>query len=141
MNSDLISRSELKKAFEKVYPLSTNEMGVVVNKRIYDIIDNAPSVYDNPYSDGREDGYIEGYEEAKRECERPTGEWIPVNERLPEVYKKVLVSDVFGVYIGEFIDAEENWGGKHFINEHGMQSKSVVAWQPLPEPYQKGGAE
>ncbi len=76
MNNDLISREALKKEFEKVYPLSTNEMGVVVNKRIYDIIDNAPSVYDNPYSDGREDGYIEGYEEAKRESERPQGEWI-----------------------------------------------------------------
>jgi hypothetical protein len=44
MNNDLISREALKKAFKKVYPLSTNEMGGVVNKRIYDIIDNAPTV-------------------------------------------------------------------------------------------------
>jgi len=44
MNNDLISRSELIKAFEKVYPLATNEMGGVVNKQIYDIIDNAPTV-------------------------------------------------------------------------------------------------
>lgn len=41
---DTISREALKKAFEKVYPLATNEMGGVVNKRIYDIIDNAPAV-------------------------------------------------------------------------------------------------
>lgn len=41
---DLISRSELKKAFEKIYPLATNEMGGVANKRIYEIIDNAPTV-------------------------------------------------------------------------------------------------
>ncbi len=41
---DLISREALRKEFEKVYPLSTNEMGVVVNKRIYDIIDSIPAV-------------------------------------------------------------------------------------------------
>lgn len=44
MNNDLISREALKEAFEKVYPLSVNEMGGIVNKRIYDIIDNAPAV-------------------------------------------------------------------------------------------------
>ena len=63
--------------------------------------------------------------------------WIPVSERLPEEYKRVIVSDVFGIYIGEFIDAEENWGGKNFINEHGMRSKSAKAWMPLPEPYRE----
>lgn len=61
--------------------------------------------------------------------------WIPVSERLPDEYKRVIVSDVFGIYIGEFVDSEENWGGKHFINVHGMHSKSVAAWMPLPEQY------
>ena len=63
--------------------------------------------------------------------------WIPCSERLPEEGRKVLVTDIFGVYVGEFIDAEENWGGEHFVNEHGMQSKSVIAWMPLPEPYKE----
>lgn len=31
-------------AFEKVYPLATNEMGGAVNKRIYDIINSIPVV-------------------------------------------------------------------------------------------------
>lgn len=48
MNNDLISRSELKKAFEEVYPLVTNEMGGVANKRIYEIIDNSPTVEKRP---------------------------------------------------------------------------------------------
>jgi flagellar biosynthesis/type III secretory pathway protein FliH len=43
--------------------------GAYTSKGVREIIDNAPAVYDNPYSDGKEDGYIEGYEEAKRECE------------------------------------------------------------------------
>lgn len=45
-SGDLISRDALKKEFEKVYPLTTNEMGGIVNKRSYDIIDNAPTVSD-----------------------------------------------------------------------------------------------
>lgn len=43
--SRLIDADALKKDFEKVYPLSTNEMGGVINKRIYELIDNAPTIY------------------------------------------------------------------------------------------------
>lgn len=71
----------------------------------------------------------------------PFPTWIPVSARMPEEHKRVIVSDVFGVYIGEFIDAGESWGGKHFINEHGMHSKSVKAWMPLPEPYKEAEDE
>lgn len=70
MNNDLISREALKKEFEKVYPLSVNEMGGVVNKRIYDIIDNAPTV-EYPFY---QEAYQTGYEEGKND--RPQGEWI-----------------------------------------------------------------
>ncbi len=59
MSNDLISREALKKAFEKVYPLSVNEMGGVVNKQIYDIINNAPTVSDR-YDEGYADGYFDG---------------------------------------------------------------------------------
>lgn len=48
MNNDLISREALKKAFEEVYPLATNEIGGVANKRIYELIDNAPTVEERP---------------------------------------------------------------------------------------------
>ena len=72
MNSDLISREALKKEFEKIYPLATNEMGGVVNKQIYDIIDNAPTV---PLPDFK-DGYKQAIIDGKTNFSRPTGEWI-----------------------------------------------------------------
>lgn len=77
MKNDLISREALKEVFEKVYPLSTNEMGGVVNKRIYDIIDNAPTV--DTYT-------IEDIKEVQEKylilgaklAQRPVGEWIAI---------------------------------------------------------------
>lgn len=57
--SRCIDADALKEAFEEVYPLATNEMGGAVNKRIYDIIDNAPTVE-----------------------ERPKGKWIEVDNGL-----------------------------------------------------------
>lgn len=86
MNSDLISRDALKKAFEKVYPLSTNEMGGVVNKRIYEIIYNAPTV--EPVKQCKYCKHC-GNEDHCSNChsdhslfeyyERPQGEWIDYN--------------------------------------------------------------
>ena len=80
MNNDLISREALLKAMEKErqYLLERGQTGAehILVHHCLPLIDNAPAVYDNPYSDGREDGYIEGYEEAKRESERPQGEWV-----------------------------------------------------------------
>lgn len=71
-NDDLISREALKNDFEKIYPLATNEMGGVVNKQIYDIIDNAPTVEQNWRF-----YYDHGYAQAKREMtKQPTGEWL-----------------------------------------------------------------
>lgn len=58
----LIDANALKKQFEEVYPLSTNEMGCIINKGIYEIIDNAPTL---PNPCGNPCNFI-----------RPTGKWI-----------------------------------------------------------------
>ena len=64
-------------------------------------------------------------------------EWVPVSERLPEeTLNSVIGWDayrercVFVQYIGG-----------HFQITGRAESFNIVAWQPLPEPYQKGGAE
>lgn len=71
-----------------------------------------------------------------RKTPRPQGEWIPVSERLPEVGVQVLCSNEYGSVFTSAITAIHESGrpkfGKHY---------SVIAWQPLPEPYENGGAE
>ena len=72
-----IDADALKKEFEKIYPLATNEMGGVVNKQIYDIIDNAPTVSFMISPD-----YVTELQNLNKELikqleevEQPTGEW------------------------------------------------------------------
>ena len=77
-SGDCISRSELKKAFEEVYPLATNEMGGVANKQIYDIINNAQTLRVPTLDDLQgeyEKGLDDGYDSAKERLARPKGEW------------------------------------------------------------------
>jgi len=158
---DLISRSELKKAIEQGEGFSWDSLGkddLCVRKKY---IDNAPTVepFEPDYvgaervkarQRGYEEGYHNGMEIGKTLNPKiKQGEWVSVNERLPEDRNLVLVTaywhDTYQVmqasYFGE---GEKNgwwcvpWNncGKHMRND-----LHVIAWQPLPEPYKKGGAE
>lgn len=83
--------------------------------------------------------------------ERPTGEWIPVVERLPKYNKTVLISvkqkgkenNVFTAQrrkrfktpdIFESCMDDDGWWDFRIAawNEH-----EVLAWMPLPEPYKE----
>ena len=60
------------------------------------------------------------------------GEWIPVSERLPKAYQKILVTY-----------EEIHWANEPMTYSVKLISfggiVDFIAWQPLPEPYQKGG--
>lgn len=64
--------------------------------------------------------------------ERDPG-WIPVSERLPAVMGDYLVSDAYGHVHVMFCTPhlESPWG----ISEHDQRFFPVVAWMPLPIPY------
>ena len=64
---------------------------------------------------------------------RPQGEWIPVSERWPSFSGLYLVSVDDLVTVAHFT-------GVCFINRRGLMI-DVSAWQELPEPYKKDGAD
>lgn len=75
---------------------------------------------------------------------QPKQQWIPVSERLPEDFQRVLVTIVN--YEGDKVIrvAEyHNWKGAFQIKENHEQwkvgEKGLLAWMPLPETYREKG--
>ena len=130
MNSDLISRGELKKAFAESNHIfeTTSCLDVIEMLAVYEIIDNAPTV---EYT--FEEAFQRTVCENKLYCPaRPQGEWIPVSERLPEKEGFYLVF----LENGEMAVAHSDG----IIANHNFEPK-MLAWRPLPEPYKEGGTE
>ena len=90
-------------------------------------------------------------------ADRPQGEWIPCSERLPNEGEVVLVcmrieshkaeweeqrSIEFGRISSDRYDF--NGTGWEWLNESGADywqadwNNSILAWMPLPKPYEKG---
>lgn len=97
---------------------------------------------------GERIAFLDAIEIVKQESAEYNNGWIPCSERLPEVeinpvtndyvrynvtYKNGDVSDVRYYAYGEAS------GGKHWLNGGRIMDEYVIAWKPLPEPYQPKG--
>ena len=77
---------------------------------------------------------------VKQEAEKYNNGWIPCSEKLPELRKDVLVTVKYTGSMGMHgywiktghMEAENDWWGDCAGGE-------VIAWQPLPQPYQPKG--
>ena len=160
MNNDLISREALKEVINDLFRSGEYDCASVLKA-----IDNATAVdisgseyfpYRTAYFNGVRDG---------RATARPQGEWIPVGERLPndlepvnitwinhdpEPYYKEIKDKPFTA-TGVYFNGQWYWWStlctdtlaeySHNFDDVIDTSIEVVAWQPLPEPYKKDGAE
>lgn len=61
--------------------------------------------------------------------------WIPVEERLPEENTNVIACFAHGTV------TEMYFYDGIFHGVYDYTTKVIIAWQPLPEPYQKGESE
>lgn len=132
MNNDLISREALKKKFDEYIKANPNISGVFELGKF--IIDTAPTVdIKDEIAGAYNEGYMCGNKEEKA---RLQGEWIPVSDKLPEEGKSVLVclqtQGGMSQYVSERFN-EKYWSA--------LGGRTPLAWQPLPEPYKKGGAK
>lgn len=62
--------------------------------------------------------------------------WIPCSERLPEEYGEYLVCNKYEVY-GLGFPKKDNYGNVYVETDSEIITE-VVAWMPLPEPYEQG---
>ena len=92
------------------------------------------------YSAERVSAFSRAIEIVKQEAEQYNNGWIPVSEKLPEDFETYLVTNV------------DSYGQRHTYKgwdgvEHNIwhmegnseRKMNVVAWQPLPQPYQQKG--
>lgn len=95
---DVVSR---KKVLNTLFYNSDNNCEVVLNKELQDRIKSLPPV-------------------------KPTQNWIPCSERLPEDGQRVLVTQTF-------VERNVVYATRFPFDK--TKGKYIIAWQPLPEPY------
>lgn len=83
-------------------------------------------------------GQYETCEYTLAKNDRPHGEWIPCSERLPEEHGYYLVQ-TDGSH-NDVIDIAEYGMYKKLVWGWNKASE-VIAWMPLPDPYNGGEAE
>ena len=121
----------MQEVFEKIIM----QLGIRVEKSEKKEMD-AKYFEDAQIYKGERIAFGDAIEIVKQEAEKYNNGWIPCSERMPEKYNRVLAhTDAGGYYI-----AHVNGCGKFVCTAECVstviENSDVIAWQPLPDPYQ-----
>lgn len=131
----------MNKAFEKIVERIDEELRKS-EERYYRYLDdsNLPCMFDkSDIEEKRVDTIKEMLEIVKEVAEEYNGGWIPCSERLPEEYGEYLVwwTDITRGQYYEIVEYEPDNGWIGEIPQAFEGKYSVIAWQPLPEPFKE----
>jgi hypothetical protein len=79
-------------------------------------------------------GIISALQSIIEELSSAQPEWIPCSERLPKQGQEVICQCRANIIKVLKLDANSDW---YQDAEHSYMSGFVIAWMPLPEPYNK----
>ena len=124
----------MQEVFEKII----KKLGIRAEKSEKKEMDAEHFEYAQMYK-GERIAFGDAIEIVKQEAEKYNNGWIPCSERMPEKYNRVLAhTDAGGYYI-----AHVNGCGKFVCTAECVstviENSDVIAWQPLPDPYQPKG--
>lgn len=113
-------------------------------RELEDMIGMLPTCYLGKQNE--HDAYWDGFFRALSAVKRQprAGEWIPVEEGLPNIYKNVQIT-----YLSYYDDTPcddgvayiDDCGVWHWEFDDSSVSVAITAWRPLPKPYVKGDVE
>ena len=91
------------------------------------------------------DALNKAIEIVKQEAEKYNNGWIPCSDRLPKLGEVVIITTKEGLVYSD-IQYDYRYNGDKFPCFHRWDSEmwqcfqpDVIAWQPLPSPYQSKG--
>jgi len=94
----------------------------------------------NPYMRGYAEGVNDGIQDVNR-----MNDWIPCSERFPKIKETGVSRMVLLCWSDGQMTVGAYAGGNMFMGQAWPKAKGanvrVIAWMPLPEPYQEGEDE
>ena len=125
-----------KRLIEDLIPILNEHGDMYLAGKILGMIDMQPQSVCS-----RREWYQKGYQDGLN-----ADKWITCSERLPSEYGQYLYTDKNdevheGCYCPPLQGMIRGWSTCEADGYVKLSDEDVIAWQPLPQPYKKEGAE